>query len=97
MLEIKRRGSTRSDGERSICIDDAAVSVNGGQVIIKASNIADFNERSRHDYQISVSEEAVCEIIKAFGDGLADNPISVAGRRLESLAPDLLRILRAIV
>ena len=91
---IKRRGSGRDHGPKSVAIEDARFRWEEGDECVRITkrSVNDFTGASTHDYFIDISLEEVAEMLKVIAAGPAVQSPKAVSERLASSIKDLVRL-----
>jgi hypothetical protein len=93
-MTIKRKGSGRDHGIKSVPIEDARFrwEEDDGCIRITKRGVTDFGGASTHDYFIDISLEEVAEMLKVIAADPAVEAPKVVSERLGSSVKDLVRL-----
>lgn len=95
-MKITRRGARADNGPSSIEFNNARVSLEGGNIVIRDNDILDFVTKAHYNYKIEISLHEVGEIIESLGSH-SDEMKTQVGNALEGKLKKLLRIVQSCI
>jgi hypothetical protein len=99
-MEIERTGSRANFGKSGISLNAISAYFNPrtDSVVIYSEKVIDFNGRTPHNYEISISLEEVEEIINSIGKAIIhqQNKGSIVKEKMSGSLQSLIKIIDAI-